>query len=119
MLAVTLAQAAEAAPSAPGVPWGDILKIGVTPVVVVLMLLFRQLYIGPVVDKERENERGLWQKALDASVERATTAEKRADASEERERRLRDAAEEKFLPTLSASEQTMQRVLDYLIGKVH
>lgn len=98
------------------VPWADLLKIGITPVVVVVLLMTSQLYIGKVVDKERKNERELWQKSLDATLERATKAEARADASEERERRLRDAAEEKFLPILKDAESTMQRILDYLIG---
>lgn len=98
-----------------GIPWGDILKIGVTPVAVVLLLISRMFRIGPDVDNQITKLETLWGDRVQAEKDRADRAEKLLEEEQERGRRLRDTAEDKFLPALDSSRNAMEKMLDFVM----
>lgn len=113
-LAIILAQTS---PTSGSVPWEDILKVGITPVIVIVLLLTGQLYIGKVADREREQERSLWKLALDTEKNRADKAQEEAKACSAQVNALRQANEDKVLPALFNATQAQRDILAAVLGK--
>lgn len=117
LFALVLAAAAAGGSTGGGVDVTELLKYGVTPVVVVTLMLTRLLLVGPLIEKERENERKLWQVAVDQASARATAAEERAAKAEASVERLHQANEDKVLPALFAATQAQRDVLGVILEK--
>jgi hypothetical protein len=97
-------------------PWSSLIGGVVTPVIVIALLLTGQLRVGKAVDDDRKARDDMWRERVEAESARANRAEERAEKSEERERRLRDAAEEKFLPIMSDTTHTLEKVMDFMLS---
>lgn len=93
---------------------GDILKFGITPVLIIVLLLTGILRIGTFEDRKAEALRSAAEDRLGAEKDRAEKAERRAEQAEDRERRLREAASD-IGPAFKQTSVTMERVLDFLL----
>lgn len=122
VLAFVLAQTSgTTVPAAGGgsssIPWSQIFGSVVTPVIVLGLLMAGALRVGSAVDKEWAKREELWTERLKAETTRADKAETALATSEAARDKLRDIAEDKFLPLLRDTTHTLERVYDFFIDR--
>ena len=106
--------AQSSAPTTTQLPWGDILKYGVTPVLVLALLISGILRVGAQVDKTITEVKTATDARVAAEKARADRAEEKAEESQERERRLFETYQERFLPAIENSRNAVDRALDFV-----